>query len=81
MLLDRAAQAQSRLGGPAALPVDAGPAELHAVSAIVLASAVGLPERERQLAIARVAASARVVLCRRRVLDLLGRDAAWRRPS
>jgi hypothetical protein len=67
MLLDRAARAQARLGGPAVLPGDAGPAELHQVSPILLAAAVGLPERERQLAIGRIADDARFVLCRRRV--------------
>jgi len=67
MLLDRAAQAQTRLGALATLPDNAGPAELHRVSAILLASAVGLPERERQAAVGRIADAARFVLCRRRV--------------
>jgi hypothetical protein len=68
MLLDRAAQVQARLGGlGTALPAAAGPAELHRVSAVLLASAVGLPERERQAAIGRIADAARFVLCRRRV--------------
>jgi hypothetical protein len=69
MLLDRAAQAQSRLGSAGTIEVaaDAGPAQLNRVSAILLASAVGLPERERQATIGRIADAARFVLCRRRV--------------
>ena len=69
MLMERAAQAQARLDErPAALsPDDAGPAQLHRVSAILLAAAVSLPERLREPAIARIADAARFVLCRRRV--------------
>lgn len=70
MLLERAAQAQSRLDvqQPGALGADdAGPAHLHRVSALLLASAVGQPERQRQLTIQRIADAARFVLCRRRV--------------
>ena len=71
MLLHRAAQAQARLDGQQpgalALPDDAGPAQLHRLSALLLASAVGLPERQRQPAIQRIADAARFVLCRRRV--------------
>jgi hypothetical protein len=69
MLMERAAQAQARLDQqPAALsPDEAGPAHLHRVSAILLSAAVGLPERLRQPAIARIADAARFVLCRRRV--------------
>jgi hypothetical protein len=69
MLANRAAQARSRLGmpGPAGLAEGAGPAQLHRVSALLLASAVGLPERERQVAVGRIADAARFVLCRRPV--------------
>lgn len=71
MLMERAAQAQGRLDdrGPGAtgMPDDAGPAHLHRVSAILLVSAVGLPERLRQPAVQRIADAARFVLCRRQV--------------
>jgi hypothetical protein len=71
MLLARAAQAQAKLAagqsGALTLPDDAGPAQLHRLSALLLASAVGLPERQRQPAIQRIADAARFVLCRRRV--------------
>jgi hypothetical protein len=68
MLLERAAQARSRLrsAGTVDLSGDAGPAQLHQMSALLLAAAVGLPERERQHAIGRIADAARFVLCRRR---------------
>lgn len=69
MLLERAAQAQARqgldaAGGPSG---GAGPAELHRMAAVLLASAVGLPEGDRQRAVHQVAEAARFVLCRRRV--------------
>jgi hypothetical protein len=70
MLLERAAQAQGRLGltdGLASVPENAGPAELHRMAPVLLAAAVGLPDRDRQPAVRRVADAARAVLCRRRV--------------
>jgi hypothetical protein len=67
MLLERAAQAQARLGALAVVPDDAAPAQLHRVAAILLASAVALPAPERSAAVRRVADAARAVLCRQRV--------------
>jgi hypothetical protein len=71
MLLERSAQARARLGRrqmvEAVVGDNAGPTELHRLSPLLLASAVGLPERERQHAIGRIADAARYVLCRRRV--------------
>ena len=71
MLLERAGQAEKRLTGPqigeGAVPDDGGPTQVYRLSAILLAAAVGLPDRERQHAIGRIADAARYVLCRRRV--------------
>jgi hypothetical protein len=67
MLLERAAQAQARLGGVAMLADNSGPAELHRVSAILLAAAVALPGREREDSLRRIADAARFVFCRKRV--------------
>jgi hypothetical protein len=80
MLLERAAQARSRLGArvPALETADGAPAQLHRLAPILLAAAVGLPRRERTLAVGRIAGATRVVLCRRRergFLDLLTRPA------
>jgi hypothetical protein len=69
MLLERAAQAQARLGLniAAGAEANAGPAELHRMGALLLASAVALPEGQRQAAVRRMADATRYVLCRRRV--------------